>query len=104
MVSIIVALIAALQVIITTSITNKTNKKVDKIDNLKTDFKEQIDNIKKENDKTYLTDFLSELENGESKSEIQIRRAYEIYEEYRSLHGNSYITSKWKELQKEGVL
>jgi len=103
-VSIIVALIAALQVIITTSITNKTNKKVDKIDNLKTDFKEQIDNIKKENDKTYLTDFLSELENGESKSEIQIKRAYEIYEEYRSLHGNSYITSKWIELQKEGVL
>lgn len=102
--SIIVALIAAVQVIITTSITNKTNKKVDKIDNLKADFEKQINKVKKENDKTYLTDFLSELENGESKSEIQIKRAYEIYEEYRSLHGNSYITSKWNELQKEGVL
>ena len=101
---VIVALIAAFQVVITTLITNKTNKKVDKIDNLKAEFKTEINKVKKENDKTYLTDFLSDLENGGTKSEIQIKRAYEIYEEYRSLNGNSYISSKWRELQEEGVL
>ena len=101
---VIVALIAAFQVVITTLITNKTNKKVDKIDNLKAEFKTEINKVKKENDKTYLTDFLSDLENGVTKSEIQIKRAYEVYEEYRSLNGNSYISSKWRELQEEGVL
>lgn len=58
----------------------------------------------KEHDKTYLTDFLSDIENKQSKSDIQIKRAYEIYEEYTNLKGNSYVHSKWEELEKKGAL
>lgn len=58
----------------------------------------------KQNDKTYLTDFLSEVEGGQLKTEIQKKRAYEIYKEYTKLHGNSYVHNKWEELVKKGVL
>ena len=74
------------------------------IEELKRDIKKDLDSVKYENDKTYLTDFLSELEAGIQKSPIQIKRAYEIYEEYTKLHGNSYVHNKWEELVKKGVL
>lgn len=93
MVSIIVAVITTSGVIINTIISNKINKKIN-----------SIDDLRRENDKTYLTDFLAELENGQPKSEIQIKRAYEIYEEYTNLKGNSYVHNKWEELVKKGVL
>lgn len=104
MVSIIVAIIPVVGVIITTYMTNKTNKKIESIDDIKKEFKIELNNVKRENDKTYLTDFLSDIENGQTKSEIQIKRAYEIYEEYTSLNGNSYVHNKWEELVKEGKL
>lgn len=102
--SIIVALITTIGVIINTLITSNTNKKIEEIDSIKAEFKKDIDNIKKEQDKTYLTDFLADVENGVLKTDIQIKRAYEIYEEYTSLHGNSYVHDKWEELVKEGSL
>ena len=34
-----------------------------------------------ESDKTFLTDFLSDIEQGIPKTEIQIKRAYEVFEE-----------------------
>lgn len=102
--SIIVALITTLGVIINSLISNSTNRKVEKIDSIKAEFKKDIDNVKKEQDKTYLTDFLADIENGNTKTDIQIKRAYEIYEEYTNLHGNSYVHDKWEELVKEGIL
>lgn len=57
-----------------------------------------------EYDKTYLTDFLSDLEKGIDKTEIQKKRAYEIYEEYTKSGGNSYIHAKWEELRKRNLL
>lgn len=102
--SIIVALITTIGVIINTLITSNTNKKIEEIDSIKAEFKKDIDNVKKEQDKTYLTDFLADVENGVLKTDIQIKRAYEIYEEYTSLHGNSYVHDKWEELVKEGSL
>lgn len=115
MIAIITATISAISAIIVALISNKTNKKVEKIDTIKSDFnneiqqlkkdfKNQLNNIQLENDKTFLTDFLSDLENGVTKSDIQIKRAYEVYEEYVGLNGNSYIHNKWEELVKEGVL
>lgn len=102
--SIVVALITTLGVIINSLISNSTNRKVEKIDSIKTEFKKDIDNVKKEQDKTYLTDFLADIENGVLKTDIQIQRAYEIYEEYTNLHGNSYVHDKWEELVKKGIL
>ena len=57
-----------------------------------------------EYDKTYLTDFLSDLEKGTEKTEIQKKRAYEIYEEYTKNGGNSYIHAKWEELRRKNLL
>lgn len=100
MVQIIIALITAGATIINTFISKSTSKKVETIQELKKD----INSVKYENDKTYLTDFLSEVEAKQPKTEIQKRRAYEIYEEYTKLNGNSYVHNKWEELVKKGVL
>lgn len=102
-VTILVALIPTLGTIITACISKKTNKKVDSISDLKEDFTKQMQQHILESDKTYLTDFLSEVENGQPKTEIQKKRAYEIYEEYTLLHGNSYIHDKWEELHNRGL-
>lgn len=104
MVQIIIALITAGATIINTFISKNTSKKVETIQELKKDIKKDLDSVKYENDKTYLTDFLSEVEAKQPKTEIQKRRAYEIYEEYTKLNGNSYVHNKWEELVKKGVL
>lgn len=104
MVQIIIALITAGATIINTFISKNTSKKVETIQELKRDIKKDLDSVKYENDKTYLTDFLSEVEAKQPKTEIQKRRAYEIYEEYTKLNGNSYVHNKWEELVKKGVL
>ena len=84
--------------IINTIISKKTNKKVDNIENLN----KKIDKMREESkkdmiehtldaDKTYLINFLSDLENGIKKTDVQIKRAYEIYERYCKNGGNSYV-------------
>ncbi len=124
--SIIVAFITSCGVIINTIISNKTQKKVETIGDLKKEFKTETENIKnqfkmeinsikeefktnlndarRENDKTFLTDFITEMKNGEKKSEIQIMRAREVKKEYNNLNGDSYIDCEWKKLEKEGIL
>lgn len=101
---IIVAFIETIGLIINACINKKTNKKVDLLTELKAEIKAEIEQHILESDKTFLTDFLSEVENGIEKSDIQLKRAYEIYEEYTKLHGNSYIHDKWEELIKKGLL
>lgn len=115
MVEIIITLITATATVINTVISKKTSKKVETIQDIKNEFKKEIQNIQKQHqeemdkhileaDKTYLTNFLSEIESGVKKSPIQIRRAYEVYEEYTSKHGNSYVHDKWEELVSNGKL
>ena len=104
LIEIIVTFITAGATIINTVISKKTSKKVETIQDIKEEFKNNLNSVKYENDKTYLTDFLSEIENGNKKSEIQIRRAYEVYEEYTKLNGNSYIRTEWERLKKENKI
>jgi hypothetical protein len=98
--TIIVALITAVGTITNTIISKKTNKKVDCVAELKKDFKEHILDA----DKTNLIIFLSELELGMEKTDIQKKRAYEIYERYTENGGNSYVHDKWEEVKKKGLL
>lgn len=97
--------------IINTIISKKTNKKVDNIENLN----KKIDKMREESkkdmiehtldaDKTYLINFLSDLENGIKKTDVQIKRAYEIYERYCKNGGNSYVHDKWEECKRKGLL
>lgn len=87
---------------------NKRGKNVttlkQEVERFRKDSKQDMTKHILEYDKTYLTDFLSELEQGQSKTEIQKKRAYEIYEEYTKNGGNSYIHAKWEELRKRNLL
>ena len=98
--TIISATIPAIASIIVVFMQTKTNKKITKIEDIKTEILQKIENNKKgyekeisshilENDKTYLTDFLSDIEANEPKSELQRRRASEIKDEYNKLGGDS---------------
>ena len=109
--TIIVAFITAFGTIINTVITKKTNKKIENIN----DINNKLDFMRKESkqdmlkhtidaDKTYLINFLSDLENGVPKTEVQIKRTYEIYERYGNNGGNSYVHDKWEEVKKKGLL
>ena len=109
--TIIVALITAKGKKINTVISKKTNKKINTVDELKNkiDFmrNESKEDMKKhilDADKTYLINFLSELENGEKKTDVQIKRAYEIYERYTQNGGNSYVHDKWDEVKEKKLL
>lgn len=113
--AIAVAIISGIFGVTTVLINKNTNKKVEKSNELKTELlkeikqnrekcKQEISNHILENDKTYLTDFLSDIESGEPKKEIQIRRAYEIKKEYNEKGGDSYVDDKWDELVRKGIL
>ena len=53
------------------------------------------------NSKCYLVNFLTDIENGIKKDDVQIQLAYEIYDHYvKDLKGNSYIHDKWDKLMK----
>lgn len=49
--------------------------------------------------KNYLVTFLKGIEKGEEMDEVEIERAYEVYDHYSNvLYKNGYIHSKWKKL------
>lgn len=87
--TVIATLITTVGLIINTVIGVLNNKKTNKIQ----DVDKKIDVMREENkkdmkehtldaDKTYLINFLSDLENGIRKTDVQIKRTYEIYERY----------------------
>ena len=87
------------------SIDEMLNKKIkEPILNEVRENRENLDKHILEDNKTYLTDFITELKNGETKSEIQIMRAKELKRTYNSLGGDSYIDDDWKKLEKLGKL
>lgn len=93
MIEIIVSIITAVTAVTTAIIANKTNKKIDTVKDLKYDF-----------DKTYLTDFISDVENGSTKSDIQSKIAHEKYDEYIKMGGDSYVHEHWESLQSKELL
>ena len=61
----------------------------------------RIDKIDENQCRNFLVDFLADIEKGIEKDEVQIKRAYEVYEHYtKDLHKNSYIHDKWEKLMK----
>ena len=61
----------------------------------------RIDKIDENQCRNFLVDFLADLEKGIEKDEVQIKRAYEVYEHYtKDLHKNSYMHDKWEKLMK----
>lgn len=109
--TIVVALITVTGTIINTVISKRTNKKINNIDDLNNKLDFMREESKKDMlehtidaDKTYLINFLSDLENGVQKTEVQIKRTYEIYERYTKNGGNSYVHDKWEEVKNKNLL
>ena len=64
---------------------------------------DKINKIDENQCRNYLVDFLSDIENGNKKSDCQINRAYEVYDHYiNDLKENSYIKDKWNKVM-EGL-
>lgn len=61
---------------------------------------QRIDKLDIHQCRSYLVDYLSDVEQGIPKNDIQTKRAYEIYDHYCELGGNSYIHDKWEKLMK----
>lgn len=55
-------------------------------------------------DRNYLVGFLSDVENGVKKDEVEIAHFYHTLDDYHLNNGNSYIDSKVEKIKKEGKL
>ena len=61
----------------------------------------KIDNLDVNQCKNFLVTFLKSVEKGEVMDDVEIQRAYEVYDHYiKDLNGNSYIHDKWEKLMK----
>ena len=61
----------------------------------------RTDKIDENQCRNFLVEFLADVESGVKKDEVQVKRAYEVYEHYTNdLHKNSYIHDKWEKLMK----
>ena len=111
--------ITTIGTVIIALISKNTNKKIDEIESVKKEdllelkkdieqmkeqHKKEMDNHILEADKTFLVNFLSDLEQGISKTDIQKQRAYEVHEEYVNHNGNSYVHDKWEECRMKNLL
>lgn len=62
---------------------------------------QKIDDLDTNQCKNYLVTFLKSVEKGETMDDVEIQRAYEVYDHYiKDLKGNSYIHDKWQKLMK----
>lgn len=54
--------------------------------------------------KDFLVRFISDLEQGQVVSDIELERFHETYAHYQKIGGNSYIHDKVEKLKKQGKL
>lgn len=100
MIEITITAISTIGVILQALISNSNKKKLDTINALDVKINQAI----LSSEKTYLADFMADLEKGETKTQEQIKRAYEIKEQYNALGGDSYIDSQWDKLKSRNLL
>ena len=96
---------------IISKILEPTNKKIDdleknlnkRIDSLEQNLNSKTENLELNQCKNYLVHFMYDAEKCEVTNE-QIQNAYDMYDKYTKLGGNSYIHDKWKKLIKGGKI
>lgn len=64
----------------------------------------RLNDIELSSDKNFIVRFLADIEQGNQIDEVERERFYEIYQRYKELGGNSYVSHKVEKLQKEGKL
>ncbi len=107
LITLLVTLIGGITTLVTFSrkfikkILNPINEKIN-------DFQEKAsqsrNNMEIELIKVILANFINDVENGINKSPIQKQNAFELYDRYIALGGNSYIHENWKKLIKENKI
>jgi len=66
---------------------------------------DKIDKLDISQCRNFLVDFLTDIEKGIEKDEVQVKRAYEIYDHYNNdLKCNSYIHDKWIKVMNRGEI
>ena len=75
-----------------------------KIEKLQKASTESRNNIELELIKIILVNFINDIEQGITKTQIQKKNVYELYDRYQMLGGNSYIHDRWEKLRKEGKI
>jgi len=83
-----------------------------KVNKMLTSIVEMINELKEKNKqqdiarcKDYLTDFTNDIRNDVLKSDVQIKRFHEVYDEYvNDLHQNSYVHGEYEELKGKGLI
>lgn len=73
----------------------------DKIEDLQNYSTKSRNNIELELLKTILVNYIDDMEQGNHKSQIQKQNAFELYDRYQKLGGNSYVHDRWEKLVKE---
>ena len=66
--------------------------------------RKQLDQVDLENCKNYLVTYLSSVDRGEKKDQIEEERFWEELQHYQSIGGNSYIKTKVDSLRAAGKL
>ncbi len=103
----LVAFISAITALVTflKSFMAKVLKPIDqKIEHLENVASNSRNNIELELIKIILVNFINDIEQGVHKTDIQKKNAYELYDRYQTLGGNSYIHDCWNKLIKEGKI
>ncbi len=73
----------------------------EKVENLQMTVTKNKNDLELEMLKIFLVNFIHDIEQGNYKSENQIKNAYELYDRYKTLGGNSYIHDSFEKLMKE---
>lgn len=71
-----------------------------KVDNLS----KRVEAVDMQATKNFLVSFLSDIESGQTPTEIALQRFWEELEHYRKSGGNSYIQRKVEQLEHDGRL
>lgn len=74
------------------------------MDKQKEEISHRLDKLDINQGRDYLVNFLSSIEAKHEVNELRIKRAYEVYDHYCDLGGNSYIHDKWEKLMKKKVI
>lgn len=100
-ISVIVAFIMKIKKPVDKVVDNKFKQALEPLNRKLEAIERRTDKIDENQCRNFLVDFLADVEAGIEKDEIQIKRAYEVYEHYtKDLHKNSYIHDKWERLMK----
>ncbi|MCI8654273.1 MAG: hypothetical protein HFJ48_00105 [Clostridia bacterium] len=100
-ISVIITFIAKAKKPIDKIVDNRFKEALEPLNSKLSTIEQRTDKIDENQCRNFLVDFLADVEVGIEKDEIQIKRAYEVYEHYTNdLHKNSYIHDKWERLMK----